>query len=155
MITYRNKNFFLIISMVLHLLNQLQIFWHWYLVELLGLLTGLGLHKPVTLDISRAFNRVWDAGLHHKLKFYGISGQIFGLISSFLSNRWLWVVLDGKSSQEYPVKAGVLQGSILDPVFFYYTLMSFQMMSSVVLLFMLMLLLSTLNVIRHLICGNY
>ena len=26
---------------------------------------------------------------------------------------FLWVVLDGKSSQEYPVNAGVLQGSIL------------------------------------------
>ena len=63
--------------------------------------------------IARAFNRVWHAGLLHKLKSYGISGQIFGLISSFLSNRRLRVVLDGKSSQEYPVNAGVPQGSIL------------------------------------------
>ena len=30
-----------------------------------------------------------------------------GLISSFLSKRWLQVVLDVKSSQEYPVSAGV------------------------------------------------
>ena len=49
---------------------------------------------------------------------HGISGQIFGLISSFLSNRWLRVVLDGKSSQEYPVNAGVPQGSILGPALF-------------------------------------
>ena len=42
-----------------------------------------------------------------------ISGQIFGLISSFLSNSQLWVVLDGKFSQEYVVNAGVTQGSIL------------------------------------------
>ena len=59
----------------------------------------------------------WHAGLH-KLKSYGISGQIFGLISSFLSNRRLRVVLDGKSSQEYPVNVGVPQGSILDPTLF-------------------------------------
>ena len=52
------------------------------------------------------------------IKSYGISGQIFGLISSFLSNRWLQVVLDGKSSQEYPVNAGVPQGSILGPTLF-------------------------------------
>ena len=52
-------------------------------------------------------------GLLRKLKSYGISGQIFGLISSFLSNRQLQVVLDGKSSQEYPVNAVVPQGSIL------------------------------------------
>ena len=57
-------------------------------------------------------------GLLHKLKSYGISGQIFALISSFLSNRQLRVVLDGKSSQEYPVNAGVPQGSILGPTLF-------------------------------------
>ena len=32
---------------------------------------------------------------------------------SFLSNRQLWVVLDGKSLQEYPVNAGVFLGSVL------------------------------------------
>ena len=72
----------------------------------------------LALDISKAFDRVWHAGLLHKLKSYGISGQIFGLISSFLSNRWLRVILDGKSSQEYPVNAGVPQGSILGPTLF-------------------------------------
>ena len=72
----------------------------------------------MALDISKAFSRVWHAGLLHKLKSYGISGQIFGLISSFLSNRRLRVVQDGKSSQEYPVNAGVPQGSILGPTIF-------------------------------------
>ena len=44
---------------------------------------------------------------------------MFGLItSSLLSHRWLQVVLEGKSSQEYPVNAGVLQGSILGPTLF-------------------------------------
>ena len=61
---------------------------------------------------------VWHPGLLHKLKSYGISGQIFGLISSFLSNRWLQVVVDGKSSQEYPVNARVPQGPILSPKLF-------------------------------------
>ena len=77
-----------------------------------------GATRAVALDISKAFDRVWHAGLLHKLKSYGISGQIFGLISSFLSNRCFRVVLDGKSSQEYPVNAGVHQGSILDPTLF-------------------------------------
>ena len=71
-----------------------------------------------TLDISKSFDRVWHAGLLHKPKSCGISGQIFDLISSFLNNRRLRVVLDGKSSQEYPVNAGVPQGSILGPTLF-------------------------------------
>ena len=74
-----------------------------------------GATRAVALDISKAFVRVWHAGLLHKLRSCGISGQIFGLISSFLSNRQLQVVLDGRSSQEYPVNIGVLQGSILGP----------------------------------------
>ena len=57
------------------------------------------------------FKKITDTSF----KCYGISGQIFGLISSFLSNRRLEVVLDGKSSQEYLVHAGVSQGSIVGP----------------------------------------
>ena len=43
---------------------------------------------------------------------------MFGLILPFPSNRRLQVVLDGKSSQEYPVNAGVPQGSIFGPTLF-------------------------------------
>ena len=77
-----------------------------------------GATRAVALDISKAFDKVLHTGLFHKLKSYGISGQIFCLISSFLSNRQFRVVLDGKSSQEYPVNAGVPQGSILGPTLF-------------------------------------
>ena len=114
-----------------------------------------GATRPVACDISKAFDGVWHAGLLHKLKSFGISGQVFGLISSILSNRRLWVVLDGKSSQEYPVHAGVPQDSILKSLrLSYYTLMAFLKMLYVLLLSMLIILLSTLSVIRHLICRN-
>ena len=108
---------FFISSMVLDLLNQLQIFSQLYLIELLELLTDLELLELWHL-ISKAFDRVWHTGLPHKLKSYGISGQIFGLISSFLSNRQLREVLDGKSSQEYPLNAGVPHSSILGPTLY-------------------------------------
>ena len=48
-----------------------------------------GATRAVGLDIFKAFDKVWHAGLLYKLKSYGISGLKFGLISSFLSNRWL------------------------------------------------------------------
>ena len=74
--------------------------------------------KVEALDISTAFNRVWYAGLLHELISYGVSGRVFGLISSFLRNRRLQVVLDGKSLQEYPINAEVPQGSTLGPTLF-------------------------------------
>ena len=64
-----------------------------------------GATQPRALDISKGFDRVWHAGILHKLKSYGILVQIFGLIFSFFSNRWLRVVLDVKPSQEYLVNA--------------------------------------------------
>ena len=77
-----------------------------------------GATEAGALDISKAFDRDWHAGLLRKAKSFGISGQTFGLISFFLSNRLLWVVLDGKYSQEYPVNDGFPQGSILGPTLF-------------------------------------
>ena len=76
----------------------------------------------VALDISKAFDRIWHVGLPYKLKSFGslVSSQAFGLISSFLSNRWLQVVLDGSSSQEYPINAGVPQGFIVPTLFLLY-----------------------------------
>ena len=58
-----------------------------------------GATRALVIDIS------WfdHAGLFHKLQAYGISGQVFGLISSFFGNRQLRVVLNWKSLQEYPV----------------------------------------------------
>ena len=68
-----------------------------------------GATRAVALDISKAFDI---------LIYLIYPGQIFGLISSFLSIRWLQVALDGKSSQEYPVNNGVPQGSNLGPTLF-------------------------------------
>ena len=115
-----------------------------------------GATRAVALDISKAFDRVWHAGLLHKLKCYGISSQIFGLISSFLSNRrcsfgLFWMENFHKNIQLMLV---FLKGLFLVLHFSYYTLMTFLMMLSVILLSMLMILLSALNVIRHLICDN-
>ena len=95
-----------------------------------------GATPVVALDISKAFSRVWHAGLLHKLKSYGNSGQIFGLISSFLSNRRLRVVSDGKSSQEYQLMMEFLKGPFLVLHFSYHILMNFLTMLSVILLSM-------------------
>ena len=45
-----------------------------------------GAFQTVAPDRFKAFNKVYDAGLQHNLKSYRISGFMFGLILSFLSN---------------------------------------------------------------------
>ena len=52
-----------------------------------------GATQAVALGISKAFDRVWHAGLLHKLKSHGISGQIFDLIlfSVIDGFEWFWM----------------------------------------------------------------
>ena len=61
-----------------------------------------------------------------------MSGRAFGLFLCFLSNRRLRVVLEGKSSQKYPVNAGVPQDSIFVPTLFLLYITTFLMMVSVI-----------------------
>ena len=75
--------------------------------------------RDVFLDLSKAFDKVWDDGLIYKLKSLGISGSLLKSIQNYLDNWFQRVLLNGQTSEWKPVKAGVPQGSILGPLFFY------------------------------------
>ena len=64
------------------------------------------------------FDRVWHDGLLFKLKQNGVSGNLFQLITSFLSGRFLRVLLNSQISDWETIQAGVPQVSILGPLFF-------------------------------------
>ena len=99
-----------------------------------------GSTRAVAFDISEDFDRVWHAGLLHKVKSYRISGQIFDLISSFLDGfEWFWMAGLHKNIQ---LMLEFLKGPFLVLHSSYYTLMTFLMMLSVILLSMLTILLS-------------
>ena len=58
-------------------------------------LNWFGATWAVALDTSNAFDRVKHAGYLQKLKSYGISGEVFGLISF---SSVIIIDSDGKSS---------------------------------------------------------
>ena len=68
----------------------------------------------VTLDISKAFDRVWHKALLAKIPACSFSPSVSKRISSFLSNRFVSVVVDGVTSASFWVSSGIPQG----PVFY-------------------------------------
>ena len=74
--------------------------------------------RAVFCDISKAFDRVWHAGLLHKLRVAGVTGEVLAWFKSYLINRKQRVVLPGAVSDWTSICAGVPQGSILGPLLF-------------------------------------
>ena len=72
----------------------------------------------VALDISKAFDRVWHKALLAKLPAYGFTSSLVNLVSSFLSDRSISVVVDGTTSSTFSISSGVPQGSVLSPILF-------------------------------------
>ena len=77
-----------------------------------------GESRVVALDISKAFDRVWHPALINKISAYGLPPGLCRLLTSFLDGRTLQVVVDGISSETFPINAGVPQGSVLSPTLF-------------------------------------
>ena len=50
------------------------------------------------IDISKAFDQVWNEGLIFKLKLYGVDGNLSKLLENYLTSRQQRVVLNGQTS---------------------------------------------------------
>lgn len=70
------------------------------------------------VDLSKAFDTICHTKLMKKLKDYGIRGNCYNLLESYLSNRnQLTQFLDAKSDIR-SINFGVPQGSVLGPLLF-------------------------------------
>ena len=72
----------------------------------------------ISLDISKAFDRVWHRGLLAKLPMFGLFHTLIQWIGSFIFDRSIAVSVDGFLSNMYSINAGVAQGSFISPVLF-------------------------------------
>lgn len=72
----------------------------------------------VFLDLSKAFDTVCHKILMEKLYRYGIRGNAYNLIKSYLSDRFQMVTIDESFSTRQKVTCGVPQGTVLGPVLF-------------------------------------
>ena len=72
----------------------------------------------VILDFSKAFDTVPHGKLLHKLKKYGINGNIHSWLEMFLTKQHMRVVVDGDFSDSVTVDSGVPQGTVLGPLLF-------------------------------------
>ena len=72
----------------------------------------------VSLDIKVAFDKIWWSGLLNHLWSIGVRQKAFSLMASYLSDRHLFVVANGRESSLYPVTARVPQGGVWSPMLF-------------------------------------
>ena len=73
----------------------------------------------VFIDLKKAFDTVPHDILLKKMYAYGIRGNAFNLLKSYLTDRTEYLVYDSKQSETLPIKCGVPQGSILGPLLFF------------------------------------
>ena len=75
---------------------------------------------PVTIycDLSKAFDYLNFDIFLSKMEYYGAAGTPLALVKSYLTYRYQYVHFENCKSELLEIKTGILQRSILGPLFF-------------------------------------
>ena len=77
-----------------------------------------GVTDTIYLDFSKAFDKCDHGIIFHKLKSLGIRGKVGRWLYSFLTGRFLQVLVNGRKSTKSKLLSGVPQVSVLGPILF-------------------------------------
>ena len=72
----------------------------------------------IFIDLSKAFDTIDHKILLKKLQHYGVRGNAYSLLESYLSNRIQYIHALKTNSETLTVIYGVPQGSVLGPLLF-------------------------------------
>ena len=72
----------------------------------------------IYLDLSKAFDTLSFDILLTKYKHYGITGVPLKLLTSYIKNKYQYVIYNGKTSNLLEIRTGIPQESILGLLFF-------------------------------------
>ena len=72
----------------------------------------------VFLDVSQAFDKVWQPGLVLKIKKKTLPPGYYKLLKSYLQDRYFVTKFNDETSPRFPIHSCVPQGSILGPLLY-------------------------------------
>ena len=70
------------------------------------------------MDVKGAFDHVSRARLAQRMADLDIDNDLIGWMQSFLTDRWVELVIDGYTSPKQKVETGIPQGSPVSPILF-------------------------------------